>query len=145
MHTAEKEVYNVECVFLFQVHLRIKYDTMSFVCNKLSVLHEGHSRCGKVSKWTDLSFHTEVRPKQAFSLRRRCGGCIPTGCRTVILRNRMFNSNGQAANRGRQLAAAALTFGGGWCKMGIVFLMERGRKDGWGIRADIKRNREIPY
>ena len=71
MHTAEKEVYNVECVFLFQVHLRIKYDIMSFVCNKLSVLHEGHSRCGEVSKWTDLSFHTEVSPKQAFMA---CGG-----------------------------------------------------------------------
>ena len=66
MHTAEKEVYNVECVFLFQVHLRIEYDIMSFMCNKPSVLHEGHSRCGKVSKWTDLSFHTEVSPKQAF-------------------------------------------------------------------------------
>ena len=68
MHTAEKEVYNVECVFLFQVHLRIKYDIMSFVCDKLSVLHEGHSRCGKVSKRNDDKFLKEVSPKQAFRL-----------------------------------------------------------------------------
>ena len=67
MHTAEKEVYNVECVFLFQVHLRRKYDIMSFVCNKLSVLHEGHSRCGKVSKWNDDKFLKEVSPKQAIN------------------------------------------------------------------------------
>ena len=55
-------------------------------------------------------FSRKLSPKQAFSLRRRCGGCIPTGCRTVILRNRMFSSNEQTANRGRQLAAVGVDY-----------------------------------
>ena len=49
----------------------------------------------------------KLAQSKPFGLRRRCVGCIPAGCRTVILRNRMYNSNGQTANRERQLAAPA--------------------------------------
>ena len=48
----------------------------------------------------------KLAQSKPFGLRRRCEECIPTGCRTVLLRNRMFNSNGQTANQERQLAAA---------------------------------------
>ena len=49
----------------------------------------------------------KLAQSKPFGLRRRCGECIPTGCRTVLLRNRMYSSNGQTANRGRRLCAAA--------------------------------------
>ena len=54
----------------------------------------------------------KLAQSKPFGLRRRCEECIPAGCRTVILRNRMFNSNRQSermrtsANQERQLAAA---------------------------------------
>ena len=51
-------------------------------------------------------FMRKLAQSKPFGLRRRCVGCIPTGCRTVLLRNRIHNSNGQTANRERQLAAA---------------------------------------
>ena len=52
----------------------------------------------------------KLAQSKPFGLRRRYVGCIPAGCRTVILRNRMLNSNGQTANRERQLAAVLSKF-----------------------------------
>ena len=53
-----------------------------------------------------ISFSKKLAQSKPFGLRRRCEECIPAGCRTVLLRNRMYNSNGQSermrtsANRG---------------------------------------------
>ena len=51
-------------------------------------------------------FIQKLAQSKPFGLRRRCEECIPAGCRTVLLRNRMDNSNDQSerkrtsANRG---------------------------------------------
>ena len=58
-----------------------------------------------------ISFLKKLAQSKPFGLRRRCEECIPAGCRTVLLRNRMDNSNDQSermrtsADRERQLAA----------------------------------------
>ena len=85
---------------------------MSHIHAKLSIRLREEVGAVKYQSGINGDSMRKLAQSKPFGLRQRCGECIPEGCRTVLLRNRMYNSNRQSerkrtsANRERQLAAA---------------------------------------